>query len=166
MFSNRSSEGILASVLPHRRLHVDRGRRKKATVLKDDRPCNVPELDQPMERIKKQVFSALGSPKKRSPPALEDRPDETLDGFQIIVDWDLASFMRPRYESGDWATRLGSVITLTGSLPFTQAATCAEYMKQNWPSSGLNNMSEIQRALDAGPGQTTCGQYRGYFGKR
>jgi len=58
-----------------------------------------------------------------------------------------------RAGSGHGHVDLGSVITLSGSAIRTQATTCAEYMRQTWPASGVENLNLICEAFEA-PDQT------------
>lgn len=42
---------------------------------------------------------------------------------------------------------LESTVVLVGSATCAQATTCASYMRQTWPSSGLRNLQLINKAI-------------------
>lgn len=51
------------------------------------------------------------------------------------------------YHGADRGQALGAVLTLTGSAIDAQAVTCQQYMKQTWPSSGIETLRAVEEAL-------------------
>lgn len=70
-----------------------------------------------------------------------------------ILDWPLSNFLKEQYPSEEHL-QLDSVITITGSEIDAQALTCAEYMRQVWPTTGLETLRALQRAVNAGDGKS------------
>jgi hypothetical protein len=62
------------------------------------------------------------------------------------VSWDLAKFMATQYGHGN-DVKLGSVITISGSALYCQALTAQDYLRQNWPTYGLQVLELLQSAL-------------------
>lgn len=62
------------------------------------------------------------------------------------VSWDLAKFMATQYGHGS-DVKLGSVITISGSALYCQALTAQDYLRQNWPTCGLQVLEMLQSAL-------------------
>jgi hypothetical protein len=69
-----------------------------------------------------------------------------------IADWRLSNFLEEQYPGEEHL--LGSVITITGSGINAQALTCAGYMRQVWPTTGLEMLAALQRAVNAGDGKS------------
>jgi hypothetical protein len=79
--------------------------------------------------------------------------------FEIL--WDLPVFIMNEFPD-ETALQLGSVITLTGSTIDAQALTCAEYMRQVWPTTGPETLKALQEVMDKGKGigrSHSCKQY-------
>ena len=66
----------------------------------------------------------------------------------LDIDWDLLGFMKTQYRENATA-RLGSVITLSGTVLRAQAATCSEYSQKTWPTQGSNVIMAFQTAIDS-----------------
>ncbi|CZR60568.1 uncharacterized protein PAC_10464 [Phialocephala subalpina] len=73
------------------------------------------------------------------------------NGFFEIT-WDLPAFIGHEYAQ-ESNLQLGSIITITGSSTDAQALSCAEYMRQVWPTTGTETLKVLQDALDKGLGK-------------
>ncbi|ERF69251.1 hypothetical protein EPUS_09068 [Endocarpon pusillum Z07020] len=58
--------------------------------------------------------------------------------LEAFLDW---------YCEADPCRDLEAVLTLTGSAIDAQAVTCKQYMKQTWPSSGIDTLRAVKKAL-------------------
>lgn len=115
----------------------------KLYLLNKGYPLMPKELKNPMEGIKNQILADLELHRER-------------DWAQLRVSLNLSNFMRSQYGPNEASkVEIGHLITLSGSSLHTQATTCADYVQQFWPSSGLRNLNLIQRALETGPGAST-----------
>jgi hypothetical protein len=70
--------------------------------------------------------------------------------FEIF--WDLPAFIDHEFPD-ETALQLGSIITITGQDIDAQALTCAEYMRQVWPTTGSETLKALQMAMDEGIGK-------------
>jgi hypothetical protein len=95
-----------------------------------------------LARIREVIMtSSVGAdPEANSFGGLDDKI------LSCSISWDILEFVQTYVDDGD-AGDLASVITLTGSALFAQAATCGEYLKQTWPSTWENMLSVLQAAL-------------------
>jgi len=64
--------------------------------------------------------------------------------FKILCD--LPAFIKNEFPN-ETALQLGSIITITGSSVDAQALTCAEYMRQVWPT-GYETLNALQEAMN------------------
>jgi hypothetical protein len=71
----------------------------------------------------------------------------------FAVQWDVKAFMSTQYAKWD-ASSLRSVITLTGNSLNAQAATCEDYLLQNWPITGKLLLVVLQKAISGGRSTT------------
>ena len=71
---------------------------------------------------------------------------EVPSNCAVSMDWDVIGYLHHQY--GGFNTRLGSVITLTGSEIAAYAVTCGEYVKKQWPRHGPFVLSVLQQAID------------------
>ena len=69
------------------------------------------------------------------------------------VAWDLPGFINHEYVQGV-GLQLGSIITITGSSIDAQALTCAEYMRQVWPTTGAETLKALQESVYKGIGRS------------
>lgn len=68
------------------------------------------------------------------------------------VDWDPQAFIREQgYEVEPWEA-IGMALTLTGSTKDAQALSCAEYLTQTWPSTGMQILQLLQDVIRSGTG--------------
>jgi hypothetical protein len=94
---------------------------------------------------------SLGSPKeeKQSSVASQSFDGSTRYSTAISVHWDMRTFIKTQFgELG--TTALGSVITLTGTALHAQATTVKEYVKLNWPATGLALLELLQKTSESG----------------
>ena len=54
--------------------------------------------------------------------------------------------------------RIGSLVTLTGSVLYAQATTCSAYLQETWPNSGQSFRFALQAALDSKGGHNKEGK--------
>ena len=71
-----------------------------------------------------------------------------------LMYWDLLGFLKDQDAEDYRQISLGSIITLTGTGPCSQATTAAEYLSRNWPSTGLILLEAFQSALQDDQGQS------------
>jgi hypothetical protein len=63
-----------------------------------------------------------------------------------ILDWPLRGFLANEYPDEE-DVQIGSIITITGCGVDAQALPCSEYMRQTWPTTGLETLKSLQEAL-------------------
>jgi hypothetical protein len=66
------------------------------------------------------------------------------------ISCDLPAFIKDEFPN-ETGLQLGSIITITGSNVDAQALTCAEYMRQVWPT-GYEILNALQETMDKGTG--------------
>jgi hypothetical protein len=66
------------------------------------------------------------------------------------IPWNLLNFIKEHYPD-EGQLELGSVITIVGDGIDAQALTCAQYMEQVWPTTGVETLSILQEAVARGP---------------
>ena len=67
----------------------------------------------------------------------------------LVIEWDLLDFMKTQYPS-DGNAKLGSVVTLTGTVLRAQATTCSDYAQKTWPAQGLFVIKAFESAIKSG----------------
>jgi len=77
----------------------------------------------------------------------------TINKVKFEISWELLSFLKEHYPQ-EQHVNIGSVITITESGPDTQALTCAEYMRQVWPVTGMETLNALQELLTIGVGNS------------
>ena len=65
----------------------------------------------------------------------------------LHIEWDTIAFLREQYQGAE-LQQIGEVITLTGSGTEAQAATCAQYVNQTWPTTGEEVLRGFQAAIN------------------
>jgi len=65
------------------------------------------------------------------------------------IRWNIRDFLKEHYADQEYP-QLGTLITLVGSGMDAQALTCAEYMRQVWPTTGVETLDALQKALGNG----------------
>ncbi|TGJ85345.1 hypothetical protein E0Z10_g3386 [Xylaria hypoxylon] len=82
----------------------------------------------------------------------QDSSPTSSVGFH--VDWDPLDYISKQYDVTPWDFP-GTALTLTGSFTDAQSATCMEYMKQTWPSSGEHTVALLKKVI-LSPGWNDC----------
>jgi hypothetical protein len=101
-----------------------------------------------MGRIRRCILRALPTDYRIS---AKTPPKALTATFEL--DWDpIAFFDEQEYTEQNWHA-IGAAITLTGSLGSAQAMTCAEYLRQTWPSSGEHLLHLMERVIRNSPNQ-------------
>ena len=78
----------------------------------------------------------------------------------LKLQWDILDFMGDQFRDNDSPNRdLGRVITISGSARHAQAATCSDYLRQNWPTHGLKILGALQVALNDVRGSDHVGSH-------
>lgn len=68
----------------------------------------------------------------------------------LEIQWDVLGFMEDQFRDNDVPnTALGSVVIISGSSKHSQATSCTEYIRRNWPAHGLEILDALQDALDS-----------------
>jgi hypothetical protein len=81
------------------------------------------------------------------------------------IPWNLLTFLKEHYPDEE-QLELGSIITIVGDGIDAQALTCAQYMKQVWPTTGVETLSILQEAVEKGPGSCFKRTSNSFFFKR
>ena len=66
----------------------------------------------------------------------------------LHMPWNPVDFMKTQYPDNGNA-KLGSVITISGTVLRAQATTCSEYAQKTWPVHGLNVIMAFQNAISS-----------------
>ena len=114
---------------------------------------------QVFEQIRKRVSYCLcvDDPMQYIEFAMDDLEVGHLGTTFFDIAWDLEYFMIEVDESQS----LGSMITFTGSVDASWAATSRQYMEKMWPETGLTTLSAVEKALK--PDEIGCSS-NGDFG--
>jgi hypothetical protein len=105
----------------------------------------------PADTIKKRILNGLASASVRS------KYGQTAHKARFELSWDLGGFLQAKYPD-EHEAQLESLITVVGSGDDVQAMTCAQYMDQVWPMTGMETLLALQGALDKGEGQAFKGE--------
>jgi hypothetical protein len=101
-----------------------------------------------MDRIGREIraqLSGLGG---------KDVPEAQKATFDIA--WDPAEFLKQQEYQENPYSGLGNVIAIVGTAIDAQATTCAQYMQQTWPLTGIETLRAIEASLAINPGVNTC----------
>ena len=71
--------------------------------------------------------------------------------LEAFLDW---------YCEADPCRDLEAVLTLTGSAIDAQAVTCKQYMKQTWPSTGIDTLRAVKKALAQAKANSSPSPYK------
>lgn len=99
------------------------------------KPCS-------METIGKEVMSALPSSRVISKKMSSQSYRATFE-----LDWDVFKFFEMQGYSKPPHEAFQGIITLTGSSLDAQAATCAQYLGQTWPSTAEDMIALMEEVL-------------------
>lgn len=123
---------------------------KTQTNFQSDDSNRVPEV----KSIKKSepIEKALSFTIEDSPGMIESQVLQGLQiwasGASLNMHWELLDFIENQYVSNEDA-KLGSMITLSGTVRKAQATTCSEYVRYHWPSQGSTVISALQSAINS-----------------
>jgi hypothetical protein len=118
-----------------------------------------PLIQDVMSQIKTQVLQGIAQYEEhhfqcQSQPALRSRYTATFTTTWIVAE----CF---KFEPGDPATlSFQSFIAIIGGEVNAQATTCAQYLQQTWPSTGLSTWSALCEAMANHDGQYCQGILR------
>lgn len=105
----------------------------------------VPTEPGTLQKIRTTIMSSLPSnhriSRKTSPQSCSAR-------FEL--DWDIVEFFATQGYSSPPDQILEGIITVTGSCYDAQAATCAQYIRQTWPSTGEVMVQLVKKVLQGG----------------
>jgi hypothetical protein len=91
-----------------------------------------------MESISKAILGRLNS---------SDPESDGIYSAHYMIPWRPLEFLREQnYQKGE-NQAIGEIITVTGSAIDAQAMTCAQYMNQTWPLSGVETLGALQAAM-------------------
>jgi hypothetical protein len=102
------------------------------------------------ENIKRDILKGLASVSKKV------NYGQVVNEARFDISWDLPGFLKIKYPDKH-EVQLGSLITIVGIGYNVQALTCAQYINQVWPVTGVETLSALQEALDKGAGQNYKG---------
>jgi hypothetical protein len=83
--------------------------------------------------------------------ALAARPSRvgTKSSMSLCLPWQPREFMHEQYGDSETVTRLGDVITISGSTDNAFASTCEAYILQTWPKHGPFILESVERAINS-----------------
>ncbi len=117
-------------------------------------PEREPSDDTLAENIRREILNGLASGKK------EVGYGQGLLQAKFKIPWNLQAFLKEQYPD-EQNLQLGHIITIVGSGVDAQALTCAGYLSQVWPATGLNTLSALQEAVINGVGKPyKCNVFR------
>ncbi|KAK6356063.1 hypothetical protein TWF718_000437 [Orbilia javanica] len=101
--------------------------------------------------IREQILKFLPAPRK-----ISKKQSAKPFNVMFVLEWDPLAFVREQGYLEGAGDAIERAITLTGSLADSQALTCAEYLRQTWPS-GEQTIQLIKDVLKSASGSTrTC----------
>lgn len=77
---------------------------------------------------------------------LKNTRTQGVSQARFEISWNLRKFLADKYP-GEKDLKLGDLITIAGTGSDAQALTCAEYVRQVWPSTGFETLSALQNAV-------------------
>lgn len=99
------------------------------------KPCS-------METIGKEIMSVLPSSR-----VISRKMSSQSYGATFELEWDVFEFFERQGYSRPPHEAFQGVITLTGSSLDAQAATCAQYLSQTWPSTAEDMVALLEEVL-------------------
>ncbi|TVY32542.1 hypothetical protein LSUB1_G007997 [Lachnellula subtilissima] len=99
-------------------------------------------VDTVFENIRQEIVRVLSS----SNP---ERGHRHILSKAFLIRWNIRDFLNEHYADQEYP-QLATLITLVGSGIDAQALTCAEYLRQVWPTTGLETLDALQKALGNG----------------
>ena len=118
--------------------------REKVT---DEQNHRDPSTKKPVELNNLKCFERIQNVLEEAVPVIRqgNGADSPLQ-VSVHVFWELKELMHKEFSADD---RLSSVLTITGSETDAQAATCQEYISENWPR-GLHLLKVVESSLADG----------------
>jgi hypothetical protein len=98
------------------------------------------------ENIRREILKGLASGKK------ENGYGQGIYRAKFKIPWTPQAFLKQQYPD-EHNLQLGYIITIVGSGVDAQALTCAGYLSQVWPATGLDTLSALQEAVTNGAGK-------------
>jgi hypothetical protein len=107
----------------------------------------VPAEPNHMDFIRQEIVKAL-------PPSRRVSRKTSADVYTMLfeMEWDPLAFTEDQAYKGQPHEAVEIAITLTGSAKDAQALTCAQYLRQTWPSTGESIMQLVQDVIRSGSG--------------
>jgi hypothetical protein len=106
----------------------------------------------PADTIKKRIINGLAS------ASVKSKYGQAAHTARFEISWDLRGFLQAKYPD-EHEAQLESLIAVVGSGDNVQAITCAQYMDQVWPVTGMETLLALQGALEKGEGQAFKGEW-------
>lgn len=88
--------------------------------------------------VRAAIYAAI-----RNTDTITMAPASTVQ-MMFKVDWNPVHFVRRQCYQSAPETAIHDAITLTGTTSTAQAATCAQYLQQTWPVTGLEVLELVQ----------------------
>ncbi|KAL2004849.1 hypothetical protein VTN00DRAFT_3122 [Thermoascus crustaceus] len=92
------------------------------------------------------------------PETNDSKNDKPFYSILFQIEWELLVFLESWF--GDSEPRLGSLIVLTGTSLYAQAATCADYLRRTWPHSGSFFLHALEEVLKSSAVTSSQGKTR------
>lgn len=89
--------------------------------------------------IRERIYAVI-----RTPETIRLRVPPSDVQMTFKMDWNPIHFVQEQCYQGAPETAIHDAITLTGTTSIAQAATCAQFLQQNWPVAGLEILSLVQ----------------------
>jgi hypothetical protein len=107
----------------------------------------VPAEPNYMDFIRQEIVKSL-------PPSRRVSRKIPADVYSMVfeMEWDPLAFTEDQAYKGEPHEAVEIAITLTGSAKDAQALTCAQYLRQTWPSTGEYIMQLVQDVIRSGSG--------------
>lgn len=102
--------------------------------------------DTPADHIYHEIIEALHSTKHQRGYY------QGVCQASFLMSWNIHAFIEEQYPK-ERDVHLGSIVTITGSGIDAQAMTCSAYMRQVWPTTGLETLQALQEAISNDPGE-------------
>lgn len=106
----------------------------------------------PADTIKKRILNGLAL------ASVKSKYGQAAHKARFELSWDLRGFLQAKYPD-EHEAQLESLITMVRSGDNVQAMTCAQYMDQVWPVTGMETLLALQGALEKGEGQAFKGEW-------
>jgi hypothetical protein len=96
--------------------------------------------------LREKIQASLGRTR-----TISSRSPSKRHAMAFTAEWDPKLFLREQFpDESDTGRLFRQVLTLTGSATDAQALSCAEYLLQTWPTTGLSILEIVEDALVTG----------------